>query len=72
MRFVDKHHKVMTQYLTKYLMDHRHVSLAPQAVAELPLHHGECGFNVGQLVVGLQKLFALGISGNLGDRRDVS
>src|SRR5260370_13289961 len=54
---MNENDKIMTQYLTKNFVDHRNVSLAKQAVAELSLHHGERGFNVRPLMVVLQKLF---------------
>ena len=56
---MDKNDKIMTQYLTKNLVDHRHVGLASKTIAEFSLHHRERGFNVRPLVVVLQKLFAL-------------
>jgi len=37
------------------LTNHRRVRLAPQRIAELSLDHGECGLDVGALVVMTQK-----------------
>ena len=54
--FMNENGKVMTENFAKRFVDHRDVSFAPQAVAELALHHGECGFHIRALVVVLQKL----------------
>src|SRR5260370_42338855 len=59
MCFMDENDKVMTEYLTKNFIDHSNIGLAPQAVAELSLHHRERGLDVRPLVVMLQKLFTL-------------
>jgi hypothetical protein len=42
--------EIMTENLTKCFVDHRNVGLAPQIVAEFPLHHAKGGFDVGPLV----------------------
>jgi hypothetical protein len=52
--FVNEHHKVMTQNLTKRFVDHRDICVAANRVFELAFHHGERGFNVAALVVGLE------------------
>ena len=48
----------MTENFAERFVEHRNVSLAPQAVSELPFHHGECGLYVTALMVMLQKLIA--------------
>src|ERR1700682_138945 len=45
----------MTEHLTKRFVHHGGIGLAPQRVAEFPFHHGERGFDIGTLVVVLQK-----------------
>jgi len=49
----------MTQCLTEHFVYHSNTGLAPQAVAELSLHHRERGLNVRPLVVMVQKLYPL-------------
>jgi hypothetical protein len=48
----------MTENFAQRFVDHCNVGLAPQAVAKFPLHHRKRGFNVGTLMVMLQKLGA--------------
>jgi hypothetical protein len=48
---MNKNEKIMAQYPTQRLIDHRDFGFAPQAVAKLPLHHAKGGFNVRPLVV---------------------
>lgn len=56
--FVNEHHKVMTENLTKRFVDHRGVALAAKIVSEFPLHHGKRGFDVRPFVVMLHKFLA--------------
>jgi hypothetical protein len=54
MGFMDKYDKVMTQNLTQSLINHRHISLAAEAVTKLSLHHAKGRFDIRALVVPLQ------------------
>ena len=49
----------MAQYLAQVLVLHRHVRLAPHAVAELGLNHVDRRFDVGPLVVVRPELVAV-------------
>src|SRR5260370_15986265 len=57
--FMNEHHEIMTEQFRDNFIDHSNIGLAPQAVAELSLHHRERGLDVRPLVVMLQKLFTL-------------
>lgn len=49
----------MAQHFAQRLVDHRNVSLAAQAIAKLPLHHTERGFDVRAGMVMGQKFLTL-------------
>src|ERR1039458_6104926 len=55
---MDEYHKVMTENLAERFVDHRNISLAPQTIAELALHHRKCGLHITPLVVMLQEFAA--------------
>jgi len=55
---VNENDKIMTQYLTKRFVDHRSIRFAAKAVAKLPLHHAESGFDIRPLMIVLQKFGA--------------
>src|ERR1700680_2761929 len=46
----------MAKHLTESFVNHGCIGLAPQAVAELALHHAESGLHVAALVVVLDEL----------------
>lgn len=48
----------MTENFTERFVDHRNIGLATKPVSEFPFHHGKRGFDVGALVIVLQKLIA--------------
>jgi hypothetical protein len=52
--FVNEHHKVMTENLTKRFVDHRNVRLAAKRVSELAFHRAKSAVNVAALVATLQ------------------
>ena len=54
--FVDENDEVMREHLTKRFVDNSNVRLATQAVPKLAFHHAERGFNIGPLVVVLQRV----------------
>src|SRR5580704_2459436 len=56
---MDNHYEIMTEHFAENFVNHCHIGLAPQAIAELSLHHRERGLDVRPLVVVLQKLFPL-------------
>lgn len=43
---MDEHDKIMTENLTKRLVNHRRIGLAAKAVAKLSLNHAESGFDI--------------------------
>jgi hypothetical protein len=49
--FVNEDYQVMTQNLAQRFIDHRHIGLAAQGVAELPLHHRKGRFDIRPLVI---------------------
>jgi hypothetical protein len=56
---VNENDKVMTENFAERFIDHRDVGLAPQAISEFALHHGERRFDVRTLVVMREKVRAL-------------
>lgn len=56
---MNEHDEVMTENLTKRLVDHRGIRLAAKAITKFPLNHAESGFDIRPLVIVLQKLRAL-------------
>jgi len=54
--FVDENDEVMREHLTKRFVDNSNVRLATQAVPKLAFHHAERGFNIGPLLVVLQRV----------------
>jgi hypothetical protein len=52
---VNEYDKVMTENFTERFVSHGNVGLASEAVAKLPLHRAESGFDVRSFVVMLQK-----------------
>ena len=54
--FVNQDNEIVAEYLAQSLVDHRNVRLAAKAIAEFPLHHAKCGFDIRTLVIVLQKV----------------
>lgn len=48
----------MAENFAEGFVDYRNVGLAPQAVTEFPFYHGECGFDIGPLVIVCHKVVA--------------
>ena len=59
MHFVNEADKVVTQHLQEGFVNLRHWRLAPNLVAELPLHRAEGGFDVAAPVIEGEKFFAV-------------
>src|SRR5579859_5599979 len=56
MCLMDENNEIVRQQLAQNFVDHRNFRLAAERVTELALNHGERGFDVGTLVVMLEKL----------------
>ena len=56
---VNQYDKIVAEHLAQGLIDHRSVGFASQGISKLAFNHAKGGFDVGSLVVVLQKLAAL-------------